>query len=89
MEFTINWGGLGQVVLASLVFTVVIVAAFSTGIRLLMNAQHLMANNKRQKVQKLRREIALRSVAYLSFTLCAAAILYAIYLIVPYFHLDK
>ena len=89
MEFTINWEGLGQVFIASLGFTVVIVAAFSTGIRMLMNAKHLMANNKKQKVQKLRKEIALRSVAYLSFTLCAAAILYAIYLIVPYFHLDK
>ena len=89
MEFTINWAGLGQVFIASLSFTVVIVAAFSVGIRFLTTAKQIMTASKKPKPELLRKEIALRAGAYLAFTLCAAAILYAIYLIVPYFHLDK
>ena len=89
MEFTINWAGLGQVFIASLGFTVVIVAAFSIGIRVLTTATQVMAASKKPKPALLRKEIALRAGAYLAFTLCASAILYAIYLIVPYFHLDK
>ena len=89
MEFTINWAGLGQVFIASLGFTVVIVAAFSAGIRFLTTAKHVMGISQKPKPALLRKEIALRSGAYLAFSLCAAAILYAIYLIVPYFHLAK
>lgn len=89
MEFTVNWLGLAEVFLVALGFTTVIVAAYSLGIRCLTSANHLVSSTKIAKSKHLQKEIALRTVAYVSFTICLLAVAYEIYLIVPYFHLAK
>jgi hypothetical protein len=89
MEFTMNWTGLGEVFIAALGFTTVIVAAFALGIRLLSSANFQTAKVKIAKSKDLRREIGLRTLAYIAFAICLLAVAYEIYLIVPYFHLAK
>ncbi|MGW9412681.1 hypothetical protein [Arthrobacter cupressi] len=70
-----KWLELLQVAGATLVSAVVLVVLYSLGVRLTAVAAD--AGN--------RAPVVLRSLAYLCFAACGAAVLFGIYLIVPYF----
>ncbi len=85
----IEWNSLILVAIVSIVGSTVLVASFSLGMRLLTNARHLVPGAKKGKTKAIRAEVLNRSGAYIMFTICASALIYGIYLIIPYFHLDK
>jgi hypothetical protein len=73
---TIDWLAFVVVAIVTLVSALVLVGTYGLGVRLLAVAAD--AAGARQRV--------VRSSAYACFGLCAAAVLYGIYLIVPAFH---
>lgn len=75
LAITIDWGALGQVGLASLVFGVGIVTVFSFGITALSRREEEGGS-----------ATAGTAVAGACFVVCAAAVLYGLYLIIPQFH---
>lgn len=84
----INWSSLILVASVAIGASVGLVTVFSLGMRLLTNARNIQDHTKKkQGVQTA--EVVNRIGAYLMFTICVSAVLYGIYLIVPYFHLDK
>lgn len=84
----INWDSLLLVATVSIFATVILVSVFSLGMRLLTNARNIFDNTKKGEPVKPT-EVLNRSFAYVCFTICGAAVIYGIYLIVPYFHLAK
>lgn len=74
LAITIDWGALGQVALASLVFGVGIVTIFSFGITAL---------SRREEGGSVAVNTA---IAGACFVVCVAAVLYGLYLIIPQFH---
>lgn len=82
----IDWNSFLIVAAASLAFTLVIVATFSLGVRLLTNAQHMVADAKKGKKKAIQSEALNRMVSYMLFASCAAALIYGIYLVIPGFH---
>ena len=89
MNITINWDSLLQVFVAAVGFSTAIVGAFAIGVRLLTNAQHAVPGARKGKSKDIQREVIFRVLSYGAFSICVSALLYGIYLIVPYFHLDK
>ena len=84
----INWSSLLLVASVAIGASVGLVTVFSLGMRLLTNARNIQENTKKKAgVQPA--EVVNRIAAYLMFTICATAVIYGIYLIVPYFHLSK
>lgn len=71
----IDWAAFGLVVVAALAATVLVVAVFSAGIRLLSTGDSVST-----------RSPAATGAAWLCFALCAAAVLYGLYLVIPLFH---
>lgn len=84
----INWNSLFLVAAVAIGATVSVVAVFSLGMRFLTDARHIRGEGKKKDAAKTS-EILYRTGAYAMFTLCSMALLYGIYLIVPYFHLAK
>jgi hypothetical protein len=84
----INWNSLILVASVAIGSSIGLVAVFSFGMRLLTNAQNVQSHTKRTQGVKPA-EVYNRIGAYLMFTICGSAVLYGIYLVVPYFHLDK
>jgi hypothetical protein len=84
----INWSSLILVASVAIGASVGLVTVFSLGMRLLTNARNIQENTKKKEGVKPA-EVVNRVAAYLMFTICATAVLYGIYLIVPYFHLAK
>lgn len=84
----INWNSLFLVASVAIGSSIGLVAVFSFGMRLLTNAQNIQAQTKKSKGVKPA-EVYNRIGAYLMFTICVSAVLYGIYLVVPYFHLAK
>lgn len=84
----INWSSLILVASVAIGATVGLVSVFSLGMRLLTNARNIQDNTKKKQGAKPA-EVVNRIAAYLMFAICTSAVLYGIYLIVPYFHLDK
>lgn len=70
-----KWLDLAQVAGATLVAAVLLVVLYSLGVRLTA-----IAGDARQKSPVL-----VRSLAYACFAACGIAVLFGIYLIVPYF----
>ncbi|WAH96871.1 hypothetical protein [Arthrobacter sp. MMS18-M83] len=70
-----KWLDLVQVAGATLVAAVLLVVLYSLGVRLTA-----IAGDARQKSTAI-----VRSLAYLCFVSCGIAVLFGIYLIVPYF----
>lgn len=70
-----KWLDLVQVAGATLVAAVLLVVLYSLGVRLTA-----IAGDARQKSPAI-----VRSLAYLCFASCGIAVLFGIYLIVPYF----
>ena len=89
MNITINWESLAQVFFAAVGFSTGIVGSFAIGVRLLTNAQHAVPGARKGKSKDVQREVVYRVLSYAAFSVCISALLYGIYLIVPYFHLDK
>ena len=84
----INWSSLILVAAVAIGASVGLVTVFSLGMRLLTNARNIQENTKKKQGVKSA-EVVNRVAAYLMFTICASAVIYGIYLIVPYFHLAK
>ena len=84
----INWSSLILVASVAIGASVGLVTVFSLGMRLLTNARNIQENTKKKQGVKPA-EVINRVAAYLMFTICASAVVYGIYLIVPYFHLTK
>lgn len=84
----INWSSLILVASVAIGASVGLVTVFSLGMRLLTNARNIQENTKKKQGVKPA-EVINRIAAYLMFTICASAVVYGIYLIVPYFHLAK
>lgn len=83
----INWNAFFLVFAASVGFSFVIVLAFSLGVRLFTNAETNKVIAKKKGSQSAAvAELWNRSGAYAMFSVAAFALLYGIYLIVPYFH---
>lgn len=85
----INWSNFLLVAAASIGASALIVTVFSLGMRALSNAEFVASSAKKGDLVALRRESLSRAIAYALFAISAAAVLYGIYLIVPYFHLAK
>ena len=86
---SINWSNLFVVAATSIGAALLVVALFSIGVRLLTDARIAEGNAKRGDDKAARTEAISRTVSYIAFSLCASALLYGIYLIVPAFHLAK
>ena len=72
----IDWLAFVVVAIATLVSALIVVGSYGLGVRLLAVAAD--AAGARQRV--------VRSSAYACFGVCAAAVLFGIYLIIPAFH---
>lgn len=86
---SINWSNLLLVAVASIGATLLVVSLFAVGVRLLTDARIAEAKAKKGDDSAARFEAVSRTVSYIAFSLCASALLYGIYLIVPAFHLSK
>ena len=75
----IDWGSLGEVALASLIFGVGLAVLFALGVSA-MARRAVAIDDKRQP------SVADTGVAALCFAACLAAVLYGLYLIIPQFH---
>lgn len=80
----VEWNKFLQVVQATIVFSVGVVAFFSLGIRLLTNAQHAVPGANRGRIAAARTEVLNRLGAYISFAVCLIALWYGITLIAPW-----
>ncbi|WP_026554866.1 hypothetical protein [Arthrobacter sp. 35W] len=72
----INWASFGIVALATLIGAVTVVGMYSLGVRLWAVSADAGTSAHRTA----------RSGAIACFAVCGAAVLYGIYLIVPFFH---
>ena len=86
---SINWSNLLIVGLTSIGATLVVVALFAVGVRLLTNARSAQAKAKTGNGSAAGIDAASRMASYIASAPCASALLYGIYLIVPAFHLSK
>ena len=86
---SINWSNLLLVAVASIGAALLVVSLFAVGVRLLTDARIAEAKAKKGDNSAARFEAVSRTVSYIAFSLCASALLYGIYLIVPAFHLSK
>jgi hypothetical protein len=75
----IAWGSLGQVLVVGLLAGAGLVVVFTIGILGLSRAETVRADNGRTDPVGY-------GIAGLAFLVCAAAVLYGIYLLVPQFH---
>ena len=82
----IQWSSFAIVAIASIAFTLVIVSGFSIGVRLLTNAQNHSKRVEAGNQKAASREALFRMGAYMLFALCALALAYGIWLVVPGFH---
>ena len=86
---SINWSNLLIVAVTSIGAALLVVALFAVGVRLLTDARIAEVKAKNGDYAAARIEAVSRTVAYIAFSLCASALIYGIYLIVPTFHLGK
>ena len=84
---TIDWGAFAIVAVTSLVATAVIVSLYSLGVRLLSVGRNTTAAAEEVDTEGgVDRPLIATVGAVTCFVLCAAAVLFGIYLIVPFFH---
>ncbi|MEO0025103.1 MAG: hypothetical protein RL196_1544 [Actinomycetota bacterium] len=79
----IDWNHLLQVALAAIVGGSTVVALFSLGIRLLVNAGAAKLNSASGSISEIRKEAANRAAAYVLFALSFGAIIFGVLLIIP------
>lgn len=85
----IDWNAFFLVFASSIGFSTVIVATFAFGVRLYTNAQSLVGASKKGNQRAAISEAVNRAVAYSMFAVASGALVYGIYLIIPFFHMDK
>ena len=90
----IKWENLLLVAAVAIGASVFITAAFSLGMRWLTNARHIVETSKSSKATTASGsnnplEVFYRIGSYAMFAVCFAGVIYGIYLIIPFFHLDK
>ena len=85
----IDWNAFFLVFASSIGFSTVIVATFAFGVRLYTNAQSLVSAAKKGNQKAAVNEAVNRAIAYSMFAIASGALFYGIYLVVPFFHLDK
>lgn len=83
---TIAWDAFLSVFLTSIGGAAVIVSLYALGVRFVTDAELLAPLAAQGDGKAVRKESVFRSIAYICFTLCAIAVLYEIYLIIPFFH---
>lgn len=83
---SIAWDAFLSVVLTSIGGAAVIVSLYSLGVRFVTNAELLAPQAAKGDGSAVRKESFFRSISYICFTLCAIAVLYEVYLIIPAFH---
>jgi amino acid transporter len=74
----VNFGALGLVAAVSLFATIVVVTIAAVGVRALANAQESARNEQPDTLQRV--------VGFACLGLAGLAVLFGIYLIVPFFH---
>ena len=79
----IDWNHLFLVAAAAIVASSLVVALFSFGMRLLVNADSVREISSTGDSNALRREAANRAGAYVMFALSSAAVIYGVLLIIP------
>ncbi|MFM8926772.1 MAG: hypothetical protein ACKOFA_01030 [Rhodoluna sp.] len=84
MLININWSSFLQVLIASVGFTTLIVACFSLGVRLLTNAENVSGKARKGNSKAQQTESLNLVGAYLAFAVCISALVYGIYLIIPF-----
>jgi hypothetical protein len=89
--FTIDWGAIGLVFGVGFVAAVGVVLLYTVGLRLLGMGQPLdTAGDHTQYSDETPRSghtpAGARALAYLCWAICAAAVLYGIWLTIPQFH---
>lgn len=82
----IDWNAFFLVFAASIVFSLVVVSAFSFGVRLYTNAELHRSASKKGNQQAAVRELVSLTFSYMCFAIATGALLYGIYLVVPFFH---
>jgi hypothetical protein len=80
MAISIDWAELGQVAEVSAAFGVGVVAVFALGV--LASSRLAVA----REAQRTTRRVTGFAIAGSAFALCAAAVLYGLYLLIPQFH---
>jgi hypothetical protein len=85
MSIVIDWNAFFLVFAASLGFTGLIVACFSFGVRFLTNAQNIAPKARKGNSKAQQSEVLNLIGAYVTFAICACALAYGIYLVVPFF----
>ena len=84
MLININWNSFLQVLAAAVGFTTLLVACFSIGVRLLTNAENVSAKARKGSSKAQQSESFNLVGAYLAFAVCISALLFGIYLIIPF-----
>lgn len=85
----IDWNAFVLVFGASLGFSVAIVLTFALGVRLYTNAEVQRRLSKKGNQSAAVAELWNRTISYALFAVSSSALLYGIYLIVPYFRIDQ
>ena len=80
MAISIDWAGLAKVAEVSAAFGVGIVAVFALGV---LACTHATAAREAQRTTQ---RVTGFAIAGSAFALCAAAVLYGLYLLIPQFH---
>ena len=82
----IDWNAFSLVFAASVGFSLVVVSAFSFGIRLYTNAELHRTASKKGNQQAAVRELVSLTFAYMCFAVATSALIYGTYLVIPFFH---
>jgi hypothetical protein len=80
MAISIDWAELGKVAEVSAAFGVGVVAVFALGV---LASSRVVAAREAQRVTQ---RVTGFAIAGSAFALCAAAVLYGLYLLIPQFH---
>lgn len=82
----IAWSNLYLVAAVSVFSTIALVAICALGIRFLTDASRWRIGALKRKQKAQRKVILYSAAAYVCFAICFAALLFGVYLVVPYFH---
>ena len=83
---SIAWDAFWTVVLVAVLGTSLLVSLYALGVRFYTDAENLAPAAAKGDAVAIRKESLFRSVSYIFFTVCALAVLYGVYLIIPAFH---
>ena len=85
----IKWNDLIMVAGASIGVSALVVALFAMGVRLLTNAQHVVAGKGKDKQKSVSKEIAFRLSSLVAFALASSVMAYGLFILVTFSKLQK